>query len=165
MHPTTITLNPTMADNQPSESPSTLSHVQKVWAGMKDHSPIYQFLLNDVEILSATKAGSITARLPVKAAHLNSKGVLHGAVSACLIDWAGGLAIASTGLEKSGVSTDIHTTFVSAAKDGDVLEVTAQAAKVGSTLAFTTVEIKKILNDGTGNIVSTGSHTKYVKQL
>lgn len=153
-----------MANPQSPESSEALEHVQKVWAGMKDQSPIYQMLLSEIEILSASKAGSITARLIVKAAHLNSKGSLHGTVSACLVDWAGGLAIASTGLEKSGVSTDIHTSYVSGAKEGDTLEVTAQAAKVGGTLAFTRVEIQKLGNDGTSSVVSIGSHTKYVKQ-
>ena len=95
---------------------------------------------------------------------MNSKGSLHGTVSAALVDWAGSLAIAATGLEKTGASTDIHTSFVSAAKEGDLLEVTATAAKVGGTLAFTSVEIKKLKEDGTSSVVSTGSHTKYVKQ-
>ena len=81
-------------------------------------------------------------------------------MSACLTDWAGGLAIASTGLEQTGVSTDIHTSFVSTAKSGDVLEIEGKASKVGGTLAFTTVEIRK----GGGGVVCTGTHTKYVKQ-
>lgn len=153
-----------MANAHPPEAFDALEHVQKVWTGMRDRSPIYQMLLSDVEILSAAKAGSITARLTVGAVHLNSKGTLHGTVSACLTDWAGGLAIAATGLGKSGVSTDIHKSFVSTAREGDILEVNAQAVKVGGTLASTTVEIKKLGKDGTPSVVSTGSHTKYVKQ-
>lgn len=141
-----------------------VEHVQRVWARMKGNSPIYQFLLSDVEICSATKAGTFDAQLEVKAVHLNSKGSLHGTLSACLIDWAGGLAIASTGLEKTGASTDMHTSFVSTAREGDVLEISAKAAKVGGTLAFTNVEISKAGKDGVRSIVSTGSHTKYVKQ-
>ena len=130
----------------------------------RSHSPIYQFLLDEITILSAERSGSIKARLSVKGIHLNSKGTLHGAVSTCLTDWAGGLAIAATGLEKSGVSTDIHTTFVSTAKEGDALEIRARTVKVGGTLAFTTLEIEKIGPDGKKGIVATGSHTKYVKQ-
>lgn len=100
----------------------------------------------------------------MKPCHLNSKGTLHGTVSACLTDWAGGLAIATYGHEKTGVSTDIHTTFISTAKEGDVLEIEGRADKVGGTLAFTSVEIRKIEEDGAGRVVSMGSHTKYVKQ-
>ena len=100
----------------------------------------------------------------MKPCHLNSKGTLHGTVSACLTDWAGGLAIATHGREKTGVSTDIHTTFISTAKEGDVLEIEGRANKVGGTLAFTSVEIRKVGEDGASSVVSVGSHTKYVKQ-
>ena len=85
-----------------------LDHVRSHWAALKDKSPIYDFLLQDVEIASA-KSGTVTAWLKVGKQHLNSKGTLHGTVSACLTDWAGGLAIASTGLQRTGVSTDIHS--------------------------------------------------------
>ncbi len=136
---------------------SELEHVQHVWANMKPNSPIYQLLLSDVDIISAGKG-------TIKAAHLNSKGTLHGTVSACLTDWAGGLAIASHGLEKTGLSTDIHTSYVSTAKEGDWLEVEGKASKVGNTLAFTTVTITKLVDMRPGPVVATGSHTKYVKQ-
>ncbi|MCJ1257279.1 hypothetical protein MMC24_005104 [Lignoscripta atroalba] len=131
---------------------------------MKPNSTIYRLLLGDIEIVSATK-GVIVARLRVQPVHLNSKGTLHGTVSACLIDWAGGLAIASTGMDNTGLSTDIHTTFVSTAKHGDWLEIEGRATKVGGSLAFTTIEIRKAGEGANqGPVVSTGTHTKYVKQ-
>ncbi|MCJ1397901.1 hypothetical protein MMC11_001097 [Xylographa trunciseda] len=136
-----------------------LVHVRDVWNEMRPKSAIYRVLLNDIEIVSASN-GAVKARLRVLPLHLNSKGTLHGTVSSCLTDWAGGLAIASTGLASTGVSTDIHTTFVSTAKEGDWLEVEGRAVKVGGTLAYTTVEIRK----GSGTVVAIGSHTKYVKQ-
>ena len=148
----------------PTESPtSELLHVQKYWANMRRNSPLYEFLLSDIVLVSASR-GVVVATLHVKECHLNSKGTLHGTVSACLTDWAGGLAIATHGLEKTGVSTDIHTTFISTAKEGDVLEIEGRANKVGGTLAFTSVEIRKVGKDGASSVVSTGSHTKYVKQ-
>ena len=74
------------------------------------------------------------------------------------------MAIASTGLDKTGVSTDIHTSFVSTAKEGDWLEIEGRASKVGGTLAFTTVEIRKVFDySGPGPVVCTGTHTKFVK--
>lgn len=139
-----------------------LLHVQKYWANMLKNSPIYDFLLSDISLVSASK-GIVTARLNVQPRHLNSKGTLHGTVSACLTDWAGGLAIASHGRENTGFSTDIHTTFISTAKEGDVLEIEGRASKVGGTLAFTSVEIRKVGEDGASRVVSMGSHTKYVK--
>lgn len=153
-----------MASPPQAEISEELIHVQKVWASMRDRSPIYEFLLSEVDILSASKAGSITARLIVKPVHTNSKGTLHGTVSACLVDWAGGMAIVSTGSELSGFSTDMHTTFVSTAIEGDVLEISALADRVGRTLAFTTVEIKTVADNGTSIVVSKGSHTKFVRQ-
>ncbi|MCJ1434797.1 hypothetical protein MMC27_004167 [Xylographa pallens] len=141
------------------EVSAELTHVQDVWNQMRPKSAIYRVLLNDIEIVSASN-GTMKARLLVLPVHLNSKGTLHGTVSTCLTDWAGGLAIASTGLASTGVSTDIHTTFVSTAKEGDWLEVEGRATKVGGTLAYTTIEIRK----ETGGVVATGSHTKYVKQ-
>ena len=140
-----------------------LVHVRDVWARMKPNSTIYRVLLDDITITAATK-GIINARLLVQPVHLNSKRTLHGTVSACLTDWAGGLAIASTGLEKSGVSTDIHTSFISTAKEGDMLDIEARAVKVGSTLAFTTIEIRKVVDGVPGPFVCTGTHTKFVKQ-
>ena len=140
-----------------------LLHLQTYWANMRRNSPLYEFLLSDISLVSASR-GVFTARLKVKPCHLNSKGTLHGTVSACLTDWAGGLAIATDGREKTGVSTDIHTTFISTAKEGDMLEIEGRANKVGGTLAFTSVEIRKIGEDGAGSVVATGSHTKYVKQ-
>lgn len=70
----------------------------------------------------------------------------------------------STGSELSGFSTDMHTTFVSTAIEGDVLEISALADRVGRTLAFTTVEIKTVADNGTSIVVSKGSHTKFVRQ-
>ena len=141
-----------------------LAHVQGVWDRMKPSSPIYRLLLGNIEITSASK-GVVVARLKVEPVHLNSKGTLHGTVSACLTDWMGGMAIASTGLDRTGLSTDIHTSFVSTAKEGDWLEIEGRASKVGGTLAFTTVEIRKAVDGGgSAPVVCTGTHTKYVKQ-
>ncbi|KAL8692219.1 MAG: hypothetical protein Q9218_002719 [Villophora microphyllina] len=138
-----------------------LQHVRNYWATMKPNSPIYSFLLGDIDIISATQ-GRIKAQLKVEKVHVNSKGTLHGVTSSCIMDWAGGLAIASTGLDNSGVSTDIHTTYVSTAKEGDLIEVEAKANRVGSTMAFTTIEIRHAGDEG--KVVAHGTHTKFVKK-
>lgn len=150
-----------MSESQlgPSE---TLLHVRSIWDQMKPHSPIYKLLLDEID-LNYANDGKIIAHLPVRPVHLNSKGTLHGTVTACLTDWAGGMAIASTGAEKIGVSTDIHNTFISTAKEGDLLEIESIASKVGRTLAFTTIEIRKKDLENKSVMVSTGTHTKYVK--
>ena len=141
----------------PPESPE-LAYVQQYWTTMLLSSPMYTFVLSSLTLTSATH-GTVTATLLLEPKHMNSKGSLHGTVSACIVDCFGGLAVASTGREKTGVSTDIHVSYVGGAKVGDVLGIEGRVSKVGGTMAFTNVEIKK---EG-GGIVAVGSHTKYVK--
>lgn len=69
------------------------------------------------------------------------------------------MAIASTGRDKTGVSTDLHTSFVSSAKEGDVLVIEGRVSRVGGTMAYTSVEIRK---EG-GEVVATGLHTKFMR--
>ncbi|KAL2435576.1 hypothetical protein ABEF95_005368 [Exophiala dermatitidis] len=147
-----------------STTKTPLESVQACWARVSQNSPIYNFLLSDVVLTSATN-GSMVATLQVSPNHLNSKGVLHGSVSVTIVDWAGGMAIASTGLEKTGVSTDIHISYVSSAKLGDRLIIEANVTKVGRNMGFTTVTIyKAAAEDGDENktVVAHGTHTKYI---
>lgn len=140
-----------------------LGHVEGVWERMKGNSPIYDFLLSEVELVAATK-GSITARLTLGGNHVNSRGTIHGAVSAALVDWSGGLAISSHGLEKSGASIDIHVTYIGTAQVGETIEIEALANKVGRSMAFTTIRICKLVDGKPGPMVATASHTKYISQ-
>lgn len=140
-----------------------LDHVQSVWERMKGNSPIYDFLLADVKIISATK-GSITAQLSLGRNQVNSRGTIHGAVSAALVDWSGGLAIATHGLEKTGASIDIHVTYIGTALVGDTIHIESIANKVGRSVAFTTIRISKLVDGKPGPLVATASHTKYISQ-
>lgn len=152
-----------MASAQTPNSPETLAHVQKFWEARKPRSPIYQFLLDDIQLTYAAK-GVVRARLLLTKNHVNTHGGIHGSVSATLIDWVGGIAIAAwDNRDKAGVSTDIHISYVSSAKDGDSIEIEGKCDKVGGTLAFTTATIWKIVDGQRGPVVATGSHTKFVK--
>ena len=146
------------------EKTAELNHVRQVFDRQKPNSAIYNFLLSDAQITSATR-GTVIARLQLTKNHVNSRGGLHGAVSATLVDWVGGMAIASYDLrEKTGVSTDIHVTYLSSAKEGDWIEVEGRANKVGGTLSFTAATIYKVDEQGQpGTVIATGSHTKYAK--
>jgi acyl-coenzyme A thioesterase 13 len=151
-----------MSSDAPND-PETLAHVDTFWEGRKPSSPIYQFLFADLKLTYASK-GVVRARLPLTNNHVNTHGSIHGSVSATIVDAFGGLAIAAWDKRsKTGVSTDIHISYLSGAKDGDTVEIEAKAGKVGGSLAFTTVTIWKIVNGEPGPIVATGSHTKYVK--
>lgn len=77
------------------------------------------------------------------------------------MDWAGGLAIATHGWEKTGASIDIHVTYLSTARVGEVVEIEGTANKVGRNVSYTTVLISKVVGDEAGPLVAKGSHTKY----
>lgn len=77
---------------------------------------------------------------------------------------------------KRGASLDIHVTYTSTTKEGDVLIIDGKADRVGKTMAFISVEIRalkeseldeekdKLKNslEGIGRLVAKGSHTKYL---
>ncbi|KAK6813461.1 hypothetical protein RU639_011122 [Aspergillus parasiticus] len=109
-----------------------LQQVQRAWERIRVASPIYAFLLSDIDIYNAEK-GVFHSRIQVAPHHLNSKGTLHGVFSACVTDWAGGLAIASYGLDSTG------------------------------SLAFTSITISKRTETGQTTIVAHGTHTKYIR--
>jgi acyl-coenzyme A thioesterase 13 len=157
--------NPAAASNFQAMDTPELEHIRKVWAGVRGNSPIYDFLLGDQDLtfISASR-GSFKAHLKLSANHVNSRKTIHGGVTATLVDWAGGLAIATHGLEKTGASVDIHVNYISTAHVGDLIEVEGTANKVGRTMAFTSVKVTKFIDGELGPIIATASHTKYIRQ-
>jgi len=152
-----------MADPNRPNDPSIQQHIRTTVANNLPNSAIYSFLFSDIAITYASK-GVVRARLGLNKNHVNSKGGIHGSVSATIVDWAGGMAIASWDQrEKSGVSIDIHVTYQSSAREGDEIEIEGVAEKVGGTLAFTKIKISKVVDGEPGPIVATGTHTKFVK--
>ncbi|KAI1436478.1 HotDog domain-containing protein [Xylaria sp. CBS 124048] len=140
------------------------AHVEKLVQSNLPKSPIYQFLLSDVRIVWATR-GTVRARLRLTDKHMNSAGGMHGAVAAAIVDWAGGMAVATHDLRaKTGVSVDIHVRYLAVAREGDEVEIEGVAEKVGGSIAFTRVSIAKVgMEEGGGEVVASGTHTKYVK--
>ncbi|KAK4211466.1 thioesterase superfamily protein [Rhypophila decipiens] len=151
-----------------TSDPTILSHLQNYHATRCTQSPIYTFLLGPpssplFKFTHASK-GLFLARMVLKEEHLNVAGGIHGSVSATIVDWAGGLAVASYDLRNStGVSVDINVSYLSSAKLGDEVEIEGKVEKVGSTLAFTEVRIWKVEEGKRGRMVISGRHTKYVK--
>ncbi|KAI0033951.1 HotDog domain-containing protein [Vararia minispora EC-137] len=152
-----------MAEVQASEPTAEHLHIEKLIATRLPTSPIYAYLLAPIRVISATK-GHVICRLPLSEQHMNSAGSIHGAVSATIVDWMGGMAVASYDLrEKTGVSVDIHVTYQSSARVGEEIEIEGVAERVGGSLAFTRVNIHKVEGGTRGRIVAAGTHTKYVK--
>ena len=165
-----IIVNPLTAMASSQESAESTEVVQaranaviSLMTRLTEASPIYNYLLSDMILVSAMK-GQVTTRLTLSHLHVNSKGSLHGAVSATIIDFTTGLAIASWDLrETTGASVDMHISYLSgAAKIGDMLEVESKAERVGGSLAFVTIKIVKVEGD-TRTLVTMGQHTKYVQ--
>ncbi|KAJ7686167.1 HotDog domain-containing protein [Mycena rosella] len=139
------------------------NHVQTVLTGYLTSSPLYKLLLSSL-VLSSASEGHVTLSLVVLPLHVNSKAVLHGSVSATLVDLVAGLAIICAGSPKAGLSTDLHVSFVGTAREGDILWIEGFAERVGGTLAFTRVRVEKeVGREGGRALVATGAHTKYVK--
>lgn len=154
---------PDLTMASPANDPELLSFIQEFWAGRLPHSAIYQLVLSDVRFTHASK-GIVRARLTLTKNHVNSHGGIHGSTSATIVDWVGGMAIAAWDKRsKIGVSTDIHVTYQSSAREGDEIEIEGVATKVGGTLAFTRCSIYKVVEGERGAVIAEGTHTKFVK--
>ncbi|XP_046857003.1 acyl-coenzyme A thioesterase 13-like [Xenia sp. Carnegie-2017] len=118
---------------------------------------VFDQVLKKVQIVAADP-GKVVAELTVEEEHQNAGGTLHGGFTATLIDSMTTLALLSGENGRPGVSVDLNVTYLGAAKTGDLVTITAEALKVGRTLAFTTAELK--LPDG--KPVARGNHTKHL---
>lgn len=142
---------------------STLDHVARVWSHKIHLSQPYSLLIPTMRITSASPEGRVTGEMVLEEKHVNSLGGIHGTTSAAIIDFLAGMAIvAKSGGEKTGVSTDIHISYVSSARMGDTVEAECWVHKLGRSMAFTTCEIRKVDGGGKPKVLVTGSHTKFV---
>ncbi|OAA53665.1 Thioesterase superfamily [Cordyceps fumosorosea ARSEF 2679] len=138
-------------------------HVEAVLEALKQRSPIYGTILPTLTLRSAS-CGRVVCRLVLDAMHVNSRGGLHGAVSATIVDMTTGMAIASWDLrDTTGASADMHLSYLGTAVAGDELEIAATAEKVGGSLAFVTIRIDKVGPDGERTPVTLAQHTKFVR--
>ncbi len=68
---------------------------------------------------------------------------MHGGLLCSLCDTMGSLAIASRGFYSTGVSTDIHTTFVKpAGAVGDTMNLSAEVISLGKVMCSTRMEVR-----------------------
>ncbi|UNI13933.1 hypothetical protein JDV02_000622 [Purpureocillium takamizusanense] len=154
-------------NNSPEATIRRTAHVQALLERLLQGSPIYGLILPTIRLESASHDGLVVTSLTLTPTHVNSKGGLHGAVSATIIDFTTGLAIAATDLrETTGASVDMHISYLSTARVGDRVRVETRAERVGGSLAFVTVRIVKVDDDaaeGREVVVTMGQHTKYVR--
>ncbi|RWA08636.1 hypothetical protein EKO27_g6466 [Xylaria grammica] len=102
--------------------------------------------------------GRVDFELDVMKDHTNRLGILHGGTISSMVDLGGSLAVASTGLYATGVSTDLNVTYLNGG--GTVGTKITATAVFGRTLAYTSVTFQ----NKKGEMAARGSHTKYVMQ-
>ncbi|KAI1267793.1 Thioesterase/thiol ester dehydrase-isomerase [Xylariaceae sp. FL1019] len=114
---------------------------------------------NNIRVTNAVK-GKVDFELDISKDHTNRLSILHGGTIASMVDLGGSLAVASTGLYATGVSTDLNVTYLSSGGlVGDKVKATAVCDKIGKTLVYTTITFQ----NQKGELAARGSHTKFVK--
>ncbi|XP_006888747.1 PREDICTED: acyl-coenzyme A thioesterase 13 [Elephantulus edwardii] len=103
--------------------------------------------------------GKLVCEMKVEEQHANKMGTLHGGLTATLIDSISTVALLCTERGVPGVSVDMNITYMSPAKIGEDILITAHILKQGKTLAFASVDLT---NKATGKIIAQGRHTKHL---
>ncbi|KAI0503432.1 Thioesterase/thiol ester dehydrase-isomerase [Xylaria bambusicola] len=112
----------------------------------------------NIRVTNAVR-GKVDFELDITKDHTNRLKILHGGTIASMVDLGGSLAVASTGLYNTGVSTDLNVSYLSGGgRVGDKITATAVCDKIGKTLAYTSVTFR----NSKGELAARGSHTKYV---
>lgn len=126
----------------------------------------YDRIFEKVNITSAGN-GQCVAEMVVEKQHTNGYGTLHGGFTATAVDVLSSIAVLThpkvvediDSAPNSGVSIDIHVTYLNSAKIGDQIVINAETVKLGRNLAF----LKVILFRKDDNVIlAQGSHTKFV---
>ncbi|KAI3358587.1 hypothetical protein L3Q82_015011, partial [Scortum barcoo] len=143
-----------LALNMASPSLNTIKQVLKT---MVDN-PGFDRVLRKVNVLSASP-GKVVCEMRVEEEHTNRGGTLHGGLTATLVDVISTMAVMYSERGAPGVSVDMNITYMTAAKMGEDVLITAQVLKEGRTLAFATVDLT---SKTTGKIIAQGRHTKHL---
>uniref|UniRef100_A0A8C3WIT8 Acyl-coenzyme A thioesterase 13 n=1 Tax=Catagonus wagneri TaxID=51154 RepID=A0A8C3WIT8_9CETA len=121
-------------------------------------SPGFDRVLEKVTVVSAVP-GKVICEMKIEEQHTNNKGTLHGGFTATLVDCISTYALLCTERAAPGVSVDMNITYMSPAKVGEDVVITAHVLKQGKTLAFASVDLT---NKATGKLIAQGRHTKHL---
>uniref|UniRef100_A0A2A4K301 Thioesterase domain-containing protein n=1 Tax=Heliothis virescens TaxID=7102 RepID=A0A2A4K301_HELVI len=104
--------------------------------------------------------GRMVTEFQVGPEHLNQRGTLHGGFIAHLVDAVSTYALTTNEkVDTRGVSVELNVSYMSAAREGDNVEVEAITRKIGKKIAFLEVHVK---NKDKNQLLATGRHTKYI---
>ncbi|XP_053719811.1 acyl-coenzyme A thioesterase 13 [Synchiropus splendidus] len=135
----------------------SLTSIRQLFKAMADTRG-FDRVLNKVNFLAADP-GKVVCEMRVEEEHTNRGGTMHGGLTATLVDVISTLAIMNSERGAPGVSVDLNVTYMSAAKLGDDVLITAHVLKEGRTLAFANVDLT---NKATGKMIAAGRHTKHL---
>lgn len=127
------------------------------WVKYLKATPHFDQFLRDLEIKRMAPDGKTSGSLVVTGALLSADGVLHEAGLIDLVDTFGSLAVMAAAYPP-GVSVEIGASILSQVWEGEELNVTSEIMRIGSTLAFTSVEVR----GADGRLVASGTHTKHI---
>ncbi|XP_063155057.1 acyl-coenzyme A thioesterase 13 isoform X2 [Candoia aspera] len=114
--------------------------------------------LREMKVISASP-GKVVCEMKVEEQHTNRGGTLHGGLTATLVDIVSTAALLHTERGAPGVSVDMNISYMSSAKIGEEILITAEVLKQGKTLGFANVNLT---NKATGRLIAQGRHTKYL---
>lgn len=114
--------------------------------------------LEKVTLVSAAP-GKVICEMKVEEQHTNQLGTLHGGMTATLVDVISTLALLCTERGMPGVSIDMNITYISPAKMGEDILITAHVLKEGRSISFASVDLT---NKATGKLIAQGRHTKHM---
>ena len=104
--------------------------------------------------------GRAQARIEVSEEVGNLMGTLHGGAIATLVDDVGTVAIMSGDKDgRPGVTTDLSISYMSAAPAGSTVIIDGRVLKVGRTLAFVEVELRR---ESDQKLLAQGRMTKFM---
>nr|XP_056710703.1 acyl-coenzyme A thioesterase 13 [Euleptes europaea] len=135
----------------------TVQSLRQVMKVLLD-SPGFDRVLNKMTVLSASP-GKVVCEMKIEEEHTNRGGTLHGGLTATLVDVVSTAALVHTERQAPGVSVEMNISYMSAAKIGDEILITAEVLKQGRSLAFANVDLT---SKSTGKLIAQGRHTKFL---
>lgn len=122
----------------------------------------FDSLLSGVTVDAVDRNGAVLRGHVTAAGPLLSGGSLHEGAVMLLIDNLTTMGILTSGCFP-GVSAELGVSILAKAREGEHLSFEVRVLKTGRSLAFTSLELRRIPDDGgRGELVASGTHTKFV---
>jgi acyl-coenzyme A thioesterase 13 len=125
-------------------------------------------------IFAPENGGKCVCEMSLSGNHTNIGSVLHGGLTASLIDSVTTAALFNTPIRKTGVSVNLNVSYMKAAKINEKIIINAYVKQIGNKLAFLEANIYRA-NQAQSEytqeffdslselkLIASGSHTKYI---